>query len=108
MPGPRPHGLRRLHRLQQLGHIADPVLELTDDWTGNAPGRHHHGSHPRRRGPSVLRLLLAGLAVIAFAKVMSAASGRRRSTAERVLLGGLVLLLGAVVLSFRRSSPRYR
>ena len=62
---------------------------------------------PRRRGPSVLRLLLAGLAVVALVKVMSAATGRQRSTAEKLVLGGLVVLLGAVVLSFRRSGRRF-
>ena len=62
----------------------------------------------RRRAPSVVTLLLAGLAVFALVKLMSATTGRRRSTAERVVLGGLLLLAGAVVMAFRRSSRRYR
>jgi hypothetical protein len=67
----------------------------------------HRSFGRRRRGPSVVTLLLAGLAVFAFAKLMSV-SNRQRSTTEKVLLGGLLLLVGAILLSFRRSSRRYR
>ena len=60
----------------------------------------------RHRGPSVLTLLLAGLAVFAFARLTSVATRNRRSVASRMLLGVLLLGLGAIVLAFRRSGRR--
>jgi hypothetical protein len=50
--------------------------------------------------------LLAGLAVIALVALISAAN-RRRSTLEKLVLGGLIVTVGAIVLSLRRSSRRY-
>jgi hypothetical protein len=86
--------------------VAEPFVAFADDFTRQGRwGR--RGFRSRRRGPSIARLLLAGLAVFAFAKVLSAATGRQRSTSEKVLLGGLVLAPGAVLLSFRRSASRY-
>jgi uncharacterized membrane protein SirB2 len=54
----------------------------------------------------MVRLLLAGLAVFAFAKLMTA-NNSSRSTAEKVALGALIVLVGAVLLSFRRSRRPY-
>jgi hypothetical protein len=97
--------LQRFHELGRLGHIANPVLAFADDITGRPWAR--RGFRPRRRGPSVALLLLAGLAVFAFVKVMSAASRQgRRSTGEKIVLGALLLALGAILLSFRRSAVR--
>ena len=101
------HRLQRLNRLHRLGHVANPVLRFADDLTGRGAWRRQRGFRPRRRGPSMVTLLLAGLAVLTLVKVMSVANGRR-STAEKVLLGGLIVLLAAVVLKFRRSFARYR
>jgi hypothetical protein len=102
----RLHRLHRVHRLGRLGHIADPVLAFAGDITSNRPWA-RRGLRPRRSAPSIARLLLAGLAVFAFVKVMSAASRpERRSTAEKIALGGLLLLLGAILLAFRRSAVR--
>ena len=56
----------------------------------------------------MVTLLLAGLAVLTLVKVMSVAGGRRRSGFEKLVLGGVIVLLAAVVMSFRRSSARYR
>jgi hypothetical protein len=99
------HQLRRLRRLHRLGHVADPVLTFAHEFTGRGAWR----SRVRRgrREPSILLLLLAGVAVFAFVKVMSAAS-RRRSLAEKIFFGALLIVLGAVVVSLRRSSARYR
>jgi hypothetical protein len=99
------HRFRRLRRLHRLGHIADPVLTFTRDFTGGGAWRPQR--RRQHREPPILLLLLAGLAVFAFVKVMSAAN-RRRSLAEKVFFGALLVLLGAVVLSFQRSSARYR
>lgn len=103
----RLHRLRRLHRLHRLhrsGRLAD-VLDFANG-IGSGWARGHRVR--RRREPSIVWLLLAGLAVLGFAKLMTVANGRERSTAEKVVLGGLLLLLGVVVLSFRRSAARYR
>jgi len=99
------HQLRRLRRLHRLGHVAAPVLTFAHEFTGRGAWRSR--VHRGRREPSILLLLLAGVAVFAFVKVMSAAS-RRRSLAEKIFFGALLIVLGAVVVSFRRSSARYR
>jgi hypothetical protein len=103
------HGLgrlNRLHRLDRLHRVARiaPALAMhrvsRSAWTRRAVRT--------RREPSMAWLLVAGLAVVVFVKVMSVAGSRRRSTVERILLAGLLLVLGAIVLSFRRSAARYR
>lgn len=95
------HRLQRLHRLERLA----PVL----DFAAGIGGHQRRGWHHRwRRQPSIVWLLLAGLAVVTLARVMTAASARERTKTEQVLLAALVVLLGAVVLSFRRSGARYR
>jgi hypothetical protein len=81
------------------------MTAFADDFTRNGRWRTPFHARPRR-GPSIARLLLAGLAVFAFVKLMSAVNGRSRSTAEKVLLGALLVAVGAVVMSFRRSSRR--
>ena len=99
-PFHRLHRLHRLHELHRLGHVADPVLDWTDDFTRRLRGR--HPGRPYRRRPSMLTLLLAGLAVFAFVKLTAAASRSNRSTAEKVVLGALLLAVTAWVMSFRR------
>ena len=96
------HSLQRLNRLHELSHVADRFTRFGDDFTGRWRSR----AYRRQRGPSIAALLLAGVAVFAFAKVMSIASGRRRSTAEKLALGAALLLLGAVLMSFRRRAVR--
>lgn len=108
--GRRHHGFHRLHRLNRLhrlGAIASPMGSFADDFARRRPWAAGPWHPKRRRGPSVLRLILAGLAVLAFAKVMSAANARQRSTVEKWIIGGLIVALGAAVLSFRRSGRRY-
>jgi hypothetical protein len=109
MFAPHLYGLRRFHRLHlhRLGHIAGPVLEFTDGLARRSGWGPRRGFRAARRGPSMVTLLLAGLAVLALVKVMSAAGGRR-SRAEKLVLGGVIVVLAAVVMSFRRSSARYR
>lgn len=95
----RLHRLRRLHRLHRLESLPD---------VGATIARHRGWARRARTGPSVVWLLLAGAAVLAFVRVATAVGRSRRSSTERVLLVGLLLLLGLVVLSFRRSGARYR
>ncbi len=93
-----------------LDGILDVARTFGDPW--RATGFHPHNlvvrarDRRRHRGPSVLTLLLAGLAVFAFARLTTAATGNRRSVASRLLLGVLLLGLGAIVLAFRRSGRR--
>jgi hypothetical protein len=101
----RLHHLHRLHRLHRSGRLADVLDFAHGIGSRGARGRHRVG---RRREPSIVWLLLAGLAVLGFAKLMTVANGRERSTGEKVVLGALLVLLGVIVLSFRRSAARYR
>ena len=52
----------------------------------------------------MVTLLLAGLAVFAFVRLTSMGARRGRSSAERLLLGVLLVAVGAIALSFRRSA----
>jgi hypothetical protein len=61
-----------------------------------------------RRSPSLVHILLAGAAVLAFASLLSQASRPGRSRGTKIAFGVLLLALGAVVLSLRRSGRRYR
>jgi len=63
--------------------------------------------HAPRTGPSVAHLLLAGLAVFAFVRLMSAANRGRRSRLTALTIGVLLLAVGALVSSLRRSARRY-
>jgi hypothetical protein len=85
-----------------VGRPADPFARFGERFVD----RWERRVRPRRRAPSILRLLLAGLAVFAFMKVLSAASRERQSTGEKIALGVLLLILGAVLLGFRRSAVR--
>jgi hypothetical protein len=62
----------------------------------------------RRRTPSWALILLAGLAGVALAKLMSADNREQRSTAQKALIGVLIVVIGAVVLSLRSRAYRYR
>lgn len=67
------------------------------------------GFHPRPQPRlSLGRVLLAGLAVFAFVKLMSAANRSNRSKAATIVLGVLLVAVGAIVMSFRRSAARAR
>jgi hypothetical protein len=94
------YGLHRLHRLHRLNRLSrlrglSRLSRLQEIASAARP----------RRSPSIGRILLAGLAVLAFVKLMSMASGRR-SRPGRIALGVLLLAVGAVVLSMRRSARR--
>jgi hypothetical protein len=87
-------GLHRLHRLVDL-----PVrIRFPRPWTAFRTGS--------PAGPSVGRLLLAGLAVFAFVKLMSAAHRPNRSKPTVLVTALLLLAVGALVMSFRRSARR--
>jgi hypothetical protein len=100
-PRPRLHGLRRLHGLHELAGLADELH-------ANLPlKRMRYRTRPYGQ-PSVGRILLAGLAVFAFVKLMSTVNRPNRSRATALVLGMLLLAVGAVLMSMRRSGQRYR
>jgi hypothetical protein len=98
------HGRYRMHRFGRFDDVADFANPFA---TGRGWRRRGFGFR-RRRMPTAARILLAGLAVFAFVKLTSAISNSNRSTFEKVALGALLALVGAVLLSLRNSSRRYR
>jgi len=107
----RLHRLSRVHRLRHLGDVAGFGMPLGSRFGGwsRSSRRGPFGSSRRRArgGPSAAKILLAGLAVFALVRLM-ANEGRMRSTAEKLVIGVLVAVLGAVLLSLRRSTAAYR
>ena len=98
----RRHRLRRLRRLHRLDHLGG----LSGFGTGVAapPWSRRRGFYRRgRRGPGVLTILLAGLAVFALVRMMSASGRLNRTTAEKVVLGALIAAAAGLLLSLRRS-----
>jgi hypothetical protein len=93
--------IRHLHRLPPLGHRHR--LGDLPEVIGFA--RFHSRS---RRGPSLVRILLAGLAVFALVRLMSATNRPKRSAATTLVLGLLLVIVGTMVMSFRRSARRYQ
>ena len=75
---------------------------------GSRPAPFRSAGWRSNRGPSAAKILLAGLAVFALVRLMSSDSHRSRTTAEKVMIGALVGVLGALLLSLRRSTMRYR
>jgi hypothetical protein len=119
------HRVRRLHRLHRLGNLGygyggygggygswanfGDFSGLGTDSAGFGRARRRlFGGRRRRRGLGAARILLAGLAVFLFARLLSAANGSNRSTAEKVLLGMGLAAVGALLLSLRRSAARSR
>jgi hypothetical protein len=94
------HQLHRLHRLHRLVDVPARIVRSPRPW------RRAFGAAPRT-GPSVGRLLLAGLAVFAFVKLMSAASRPNRSRPSALVTSVLLLAVGALVISLRRSARRH-
>jgi len=96
--------LRRRHRfgsrsgLSSFGAWGDP-LHHRSAWGGVRPWR-------RSRRPTWLTVALAGLVVFALIK-LATASGRSRSTAEKLGIGALILVLGGLLASLRRSASRH-
>jgi hypothetical protein len=93
--------------MHRFGHL--------DDTTGFAgPFRTRHAwrrgrfGFRRQRTPAAAKILLAGLAVFALMKLTGALNRPDRSTVEKVTIGALVAVVGAVLLSLRNSSRRYR
>jgi len=50
---------------------------------------------------------VAGLAVFALVRLLTASNRPNLSTAQKVALGALVVFVGSVLLSLRRSARRY-
>jgi hypothetical protein len=127
----RRHRLHRLHRLSQWRNVPGGfgnwgnVAGGFSNW-GNAAGSFGSwgnlagglGSFRRRRprpfraqrsrGPGAVRILLAGLAVFAFTRLMAFQDRPNLSKAEKTVLGVALAAVGALLLSLRRSTARYR
>jgi len=96
---------RHRHRFARWNH----TVGFADDLRQRGPWRHAGFDRRRRRqGPSWALILFAGLAGLALAKLMSAGDRPNLSTAQKAILGGLVVLVGAAVLSLRRRATDYR
>jgi hypothetical protein len=80
---------------------------LAGGFRGHRSWRGPYSRRRRARGPSAVTILLAGLAVFALIRLMTASNRPDLSTAQKVVLGALVLLVGGVLLSLRRSARRY-
>jgi hypothetical protein len=79
-----------------------------DDVWSERRGRGFRRRSRQSRGPSVLAILLAGLAAFALVRLTTAANRPNLSTAQKVAVGALIVLVGGVLLSLRRSAQRYR
>jgi hypothetical protein len=85
------------------------VVGFADDIRHHGPWRHAAVARRRRSGtPSWVLILLAGLAGLALAKLMATETRGNLSTAQKAVIGGLLVLLGLVVLSLRRRAAYYR
>jgi hypothetical protein len=93
---------RRLHRLHRLHDLEFGSMPWSHaGWT--PAGRRARG----RRAPSILLILLAGLAAFALVKLMSAAERPQRSPLEKVLIAVLLVGAASFVLRLRRRGHRY-
>jgi hypothetical protein len=106
------HGRRSRHHFGRFDDVSGfgDVLG-TKYWAGGWGHGWRNGwssGYRRRRGSTAARILLAGLAVFAFVKLLSLLNRSNRSTAEKVGLGALLAMVAAVLLSLRGSGRRYR
>jgi hypothetical protein len=97
---------RRLRRWDRLENLYG-IHSVADTLGARGPWRSAGWRPPRRRGPSFLLILLAGLAGFALVQLMTAADRPRRSTLEKVVIGVLLLAAAAFVMRLRRSGRRY-
>jgi hypothetical protein len=97
---------RRLRRFDGWSRFGDLGV-FAGDLGGHRSWRRPYGRRRRARGPSAFTILLAGLAVFALVRLLTASNRPNLSTAQKVALGALVLLVGSVLLSLRRSARRY-
>jgi len=103
----------RLRRFDRWSHFGGPGL-FAGDLGGHRSWRRPYGRwrraygrRRRARGPSAFTILLAGLAVFALVRLLTASNRPNLSTAQKVVLGGLVLFVGSILLSLRRRARRY-
>src|SRR5262245_22292412 len=101
------HARHRFHRFGRFGRFQDiggfgGAFGSNRSWTGGS-----QGSWRRTRGPTAVQVLLAGLAVFAFGKLLSAINRPNRSTAEKLGLGALLAMVGVWLLSYRNPARRY-
>jgi hypothetical protein len=96
----RLHRLHRFARFHEFGDVGDGA-RWDRSWRGFGARRH------RARRPSVFGILLAGLAVFALVKLWTASNRPNLSTAQKLVIGALVAIVGGWLLSLRRSAKRY-
>jgi hypothetical protein len=93
-----------MHRFGRVSEVAD----LAAPFGPRRAWRRGGFGFRRRRTPTAVKILLAGLAVFAFVKLTSAAGRSQRSTFEKLALGALIAIVSAFLLSLRNSSRSYR
>jgi hypothetical protein len=89
------------------GHHADWASSGRPFETWASRRRRGFGSG-RRRGPLAIQILLAGIAVFALTRLMSASNRPHRTGAEKALLAVLMAAAAGFILTLRRSAARYR
>jgi hypothetical protein len=102
------HALQGLQGLQSVVDAAHHIGRGAQRIATRVPLALIASRRAARRSPSVGHIVLAGAAVLAFAFIMSQATRRGRSRAGKIAFNMLLLALGVVVLSLRRSGRRYR
>ena len=93
-----------MHRFGRFGDMSD----FGGPFAGRRAWRRGGYGFRRRRTPTAVKLLLAGLAVFAFVKLTGVQRQSNRSAFEKVALGALIAIVGAYLLSLRNSSRQYR
>ena len=97
----------RRYRMHRFGRF-DDMTGFAGPFATRRAWRRGGFGFRRRRTPTAVKILLAGLAVFAFAKLTTANRRPNLSTFEKVALGVLVAIVGAYLVSLRNSSRQYR
>jgi hypothetical protein len=95
---------QRWHRLHRLGDFRGALGSLRR-YSGAAPRLF---PRQRRRQPWAGLILVAGIAAVTYAWLLTASNRLSRSRAEKAIFGIGLAAVGLLLLSLRRYSARYR